>query len=440
MVKRIFALILFCLILVLPSVFFSQTSQIHHTRRQQILHTMPQNSVMILQTPTRGHRFGYGFQQDSDLYYLTGLNTSGIILILSKNGISIPEKQAPIHEILVTEPVGLSLAMRADYYRATEDSLRYDLVCGRKDLRKILDQTHPLETLYTEVISTNQKEGASILEKRLIELADKSPNLAILSPSALTAPLRRVKDELELSAMQRAIDITLDAQREAFKSMAPGLYEYQIEAVIEYIFKFNGSHQLAFDTIIGAGPNSLDLHYSDGLRKMQSGDMVVMDIGCEYQHYCADITRTIPTNGIFTPEQKEIYTIVLECQQAVIAMLKPGVTLAQMDSTVIAVATKHGFEKYIRHGCTHYLGLDVHDVGDTRQPLEPGCVVTVEPGLYIPPKSDLPEAYWNIGVRIEDDVLITADGSRVLSGALMKNIEDIEKFMKQDGLAQRLSK
>jgi len=440
MYKRIFALILFCLILVLPSVSFSQTSQIHHTRRQKLLSTMPQNSVMILQTSARGHRFGYGFQQDSDLFYLTGLNTSGIILILSKNGIVLPDKQAPIHEILISEPARLSLAKRANFYHATEDSLRYDLVCSRKELRNILDPLPPVETLYTEVISANQKVGVSILEKRLIELAEKSPNLIILSPSALTAPMRRVKDDQEIAAMQRAIDITLDAQREAFKSMAAGLYEYQIEAVIEYIFKMNGSQQLAFDTIVGAGPNSLDLHYSDGLRNMQSGDMVVMDIGCEFQHYCADITRTIPANGIFTPEQKEIYTIVLECQEAVIAMLKPGVTLAQMDSTVVAVATKHGYEKYIRHGCTHYLGLDVHDVGDNRQPLEPGCVVTVEPGLYISPNSPLPEAYWNIGVRIEDDVLITPQGCRVLSSALIKSVDDIERFMKQDGMAQRFSK
>lgn len=234
--------------------------------------------------------------------------------------------------------------------------------------------------------------------------------------------------------MQQAIDITSLAHQEAMKSMTPGLYEYQIEAVIEYVFKFNGSQQLAFPTIIGSGPNSLDLHYELGVRKIEAGDMVVMDIGCEYNHYCADITRTIPASGKFTPQQKEIYNIVLEANNAVIAMLKPGVTMAQMDSVARAVLAKYGYEKYWRHGCTHHLGLDVHDVGDTRLPLAPGCVVTVEPGLYIPPNADLPKEYWNIGVRIEDDVLITADGHRVLSAACPKTVEEIEALMKLEGL------
>lgn len=162
--------------------------------------------------------------------------------------------------------------------------------------------------------------------------------------------------------------------------------------------------------------------------------MVVVDIGCEYNHYCADITRTIPASGKFTPQQKEIYNIVLEANQAVINMLRPGVTMAQMDSLVKAVFQKYGYEKYWRHGCTHHLGLDVHDVGDTSLPLAPGCVVTVEPGLYIPPNSDLPKEYWNIGVRIEDDVLITEEGHRVLTAACPKTVEEIEALMKLEGL------
>lgn len=437
--RRIFAL-LFLVIFYFPTVIFSQPNTPYHARRQHLINQMKPNSFLMLHTSSDGYRFGYGFQQNSNLFYLTGMNEKDIFLILSTNGIPSPTDEKNVHEILIYDPPGMLFSEREEYYRSLEDSLQFDLVCGRKELRKIIKSFQPIESLYTNTLKANQTEASSILEKRLLSLAADSPNMEILPVAPLTRTMRRVKDNFEISLMQKAIDITIEAHKEAFKSMAPGLYEYQIEAVIEYIFKTNGSHQLAFDTIVGAGPNSLELHYSDGLRKIQPGDMIVMDIGCEFDHYCADITRTIPATGKFTLEQKEIYNIVLESQEAVIDMLKPGIMLAQMDSTVRAVATKYGYEKYIRHGCTHYLGLDVHDVGDNSKPLEPGCVVTVEPGLYIPPNSDLPEAYWNIGIRIEDDVLITTDGNRVLSSALMKSIDEIEDFMKQDGMTQILSK
>ncbi len=436
--RRIFALF-FLFIFYFPSVIFSQPNTPYHARRQHLITQMKPNSFLILHTSSDGYRFGYGFQQNSDLFYLTGMNERDIFLILSTNGIPSPIDEKNVHEILIYDPPGMLFSEREKYYRSLEDSLPFDLVCGRNELRKIIKSFQPIESLYTNILKQNQTEASSILEKRLLRLTEDNPKMEIMSVSPLTRSMRRVKDNFEISLMQKAIDITIEAQKEAFKSMAPGLYEYQIEAVIEYIFKTNGSQQLAFDTIVGAGPNSLELHYSDGLRKIQAGDMIVMDIGCEFDHYCADITRTIPATGKFTPEQKEIYNIVLESQEAVIDMLKPGITLAQMDSTVKAVAAKYGYEKYIRHGCTHYLGLDVHDVGDNSKPLEPGCVITVEPGLYIPPDSDLPKAYWNIGIRIEDDVLITTDGNRVLSGALMKSVDEIEKFMKQDGMVQILS-
>jgi len=161
---------------------------------------------------------------------------------------------------------------------------------------------------------------------------------------------------------------------------------------------------------------------------------VVIDIGCEINHYCADITRTIPAKGTFSPQQEEIYHIVLEANQEIINNLRPGFTIAAMDSVQRAVIGKYGYEKYIRHTPSHYLGLDVHDVGDWEKPLEPGCVVTVEPGIYITPNSYLPKEYWNIGIRIEDDVLITQNGCRVLTEDLPKTVEKIEALMKEDGL------
>lgn len=374
------------------------------------------------------------FQQNSNLYYLTGMNDEGIILILSKQGIDFPGKNQVVHSLLLLDPPPEKASEKKSFFKLMQDSLKFDLVCGKKELWKLLKSISQIDVFYTNVIKKNQKEGKTILEKKLVKFIEKIPDVKFSSPTKLTASIRRIKTEQEIALMQKAIDITMMAHREAFKSMKPGIYEYQIEAVVEYIFKFLGSQQLAFETIIGAGPNSLELHYNKGTRLIQPDDIIVMDIGCEYAHYCADVTRTIPASGKFSPQQKEIYNIVLEANQEIIKNLRPGFTLVQMDSVQRAVIGKYGYEKYVRHGPTHYLGLDVHDVGDWKKPLHPGCVVTVEPGIYIQPNSDISKEYWNIGVRIEDDVLITKNGCRVLTDALPKTIDKIEEIMKMDGL------
>jgi Xaa-Pro aminopeptidase len=430
MKKRLF--IFFLLILFTNS--WSQAKNTYLARRQFALEKMSPKGLMVLQTAREGYRYGFSFEQESDLFYLTGMNDPDIIFILSKPGIISPSSHGIVHSILIMNSPAQSSFNSETYYRTLQDSLGFDLVCGTKELRKIFKSITEIDQLYTNVIKKNQKDTDTILQKRLIELAANMPSVEISYPGELTTSLRRIKNDDEIAMMQKAIDITTLAQKEAMKSMTPGLFEYQIEAMIEYVFKFSGSQQLAFPTIVGAGPNSLDLHYMEGVRKIEPSDIVVMDVGCEYDHYCADITRTIPASGKFTPQQKEIYNIVLKANQAVIDMLKPGVKMAQMDSMAKAVFAKYGYEKYWRHGCTHYLGLDVHDVGDISLPLAPGCVVTVEPGLYIPPNSDLDKAYWNIGVRIEDDVLITEDGHRVLSADCPKTVEEIEVLMKLEGL------
>ncbi|MDZ7399363.1 MAG: aminopeptidase P family protein [candidate division KSB1 bacterium] len=425
--------IIFSLV-VIVSISQASSNPIHLLRRQTALEKMSPNGLLILQTQRNGYRFGFGFEQESNLFFLTGSNEPDIILILSKPGIQSPVSDTQVHSIIIKNPPPSKMVKSDEYYRMLQDSLGIDLVCGSKELRKILNSIRVIDQLYTNVIKSDQREGNSILEKRLIELVERLSSISIQQPEALLAQSRRIKDSGEIADIQKAIDITTLAHKEAMKSMTPGLFEYQIEAVVEYIFKFHGLQQLAFPTIVGSGPNSLDLHYELGVRQIESGDMVVVDIGCEYNHYCADITRTIPASGKFTPQQKEIYNIVLEANLAVIDMLRPGLTMAQMDSLARAVFAKYGYEKYWRHGCTHHLGLDVHDIGDTSLPLVPGCVVTVEPGLYIPPNPDLPKEYWNIGVRIEDDVLITEDGHRVLTAACPKTVEEIEALMKLEGL------
>lgn len=438
MKKSYLLLIVLCLFFTLGLNSFAQSQNPYKIRRQKILQNMSADGLCFLQTTDEGYRFGFNFQQNSDLYYLTGLNDRDIILILSKHGIICPDKDLKVHSILLINPPQEHRANKDQYFDSLATNLQFDLVGRPIELRKILESISAVDELYTNVIRYDQKESSSIIEKKLIKFCEKFPDIKFKSPSILTASLRQIKSADEIAAMQKAINITMAAQQEAFKSMRPGLFEYQIEAVIEFMFRFSGSQQLAFETIVGAGPNSLVLHYDEGLRKIESGDIVVMDIGCEHEHYCADITRTIPASGKFTKEQTEVYNVVLEANQEIIKALQPGFTMAKMDSIANAVIEKAGFKKHILHSCTHYLGLDVHDVGDRQEKFKPGCVVTVEPGIYIPPNSELPAAYWNIGVRIEDDVLITEGGCLNLSAALPKTISEIEVIMKLKGMSEFL--
>jgi Xaa-Pro aminopeptidase len=225
----------------------------------------------------------------------------------------------------------------------------------------------------------------------------------------------------------------LDAHLEAMKMMQPGLYEYQIAAKMVEVHAMGGSEAEGYAPIVGAGPNSTALHYDRLSRKIEDGDIVVLDVGAQYSGYSADITRTLPANGKFTPRQREIYDIVLGAQNAAISALKPGMNLCRKgDKSVYKISfeyiNSHGKDRhgkslgqYYIHGLGHNIGLNVHDPGDYCKPLEPGMVVTVEPGIYIPEE--------NLGVRIEDDVLITETGHKLLSERLPRDPGEIERIM-----------
>jgi len=233
--------------------------------------------------------------------------------------------------------------------------------------------------------------------------------------------------------LKRAIDLSLDSHLEAMKMMRPGLYEYQVAAKMVEIHAWGGSEAEGYAPIVGAGPNSTALHYDKLSRKIEDGDIVVLDVGAQYSGYSADITRTLPANGKFTPRQREIYDIVLGAQNAALAALKPGMDLCRKgDKSVYTIAynyiNSHGKDlqakslgQYFIHGLGHNIGLDVHDPGESCSPLQPNMVVTVEPGIYIPEE--------NLGMRIEDDVLITESGYKLLSERLPRDPGEIEKIM-----------
>lgn len=254
--------------------------------------------------------------------------------------------------------------------------------------------------------------------------------------------LRTIKADEELEAMRRAIDITADAHREVMRRLEPGWKEYEIEALVEYTFKRSGAEYPAFPSIVGSGENSVILHYESNRRTTEPGDLVVIDVGAEYRGYAADITRTLPVTGTFSEEQRAIYDLVhraqragIEAAQAGAAYLAPHRAAERVMADGMAelglirdARDLNGLRRFFMHATSHYLGLDVHDVGGGG-PLEPGTVITVEPGLYIAPAEDIDRRWWNIGVRIEDDILITDDGPVNLSGGAPTSSDDVEALM-----------
>ena len=233
--------------------------------------------------------------------------------------------------------------------------------------------------------------------------------------------LRQVKSDTEVALLDKAIQITLKAQRAAARTIAPNVMEYEVQAALEFEFTRNGAERPGYPSIVGSGPFSTVLHYDDNRRHMQAGDVVVVDVGAEYSGYSADVTRTFPVSGKFSPRQREIYQIVLDAQKAAISKVKPGARISDLHNAAMLHIRSKGYDKYFIHGTSHHIGLEVHDVGDTSRPFEPNMVITVEPGIYIPEEQ--------LGIRIEDDVLVTPTGYRVLSN-FPKEISEIEGLVK----------
>jgi Xaa-Pro aminopeptidase len=250
------------------------------------------------------------------------------------------------------------------------------------------------------------------------------------APAAgLIARLRQVKDEEEIRRLREAVRITGEALREAMRAAEPGDWEYEIEAVIEYLFRTRGAERVGFPSIVGSGPNSTVLHYDESRRRTELGDLVVADVGAEYGYYSADITRTFPVSGRFTERQRAVYELVLGAQEAALERIRPGVTTRELGRAAREYMTRHSGDlcgarsctAYFVHGLSHWLGMDVHDVGPRGVALEPGMVLTVEPGIYL--------ADENLGVRIEDDVLVTPEGYEILSADVPRDPDEIEALM-----------
>jgi Xaa-Pro aminopeptidase len=386
----------------------------------------------------------YVFIQEENFYYLTGHDEEGAALLLvpesaAQNGWTGPR------EILYLPPRNLAEERWNGPRMGPDDPgiqektgfARIETFAKLHDTLAALAKNYP--EIYTELPGPHD-EGFPHAANWSQWLKEAAPQITLKDISPAEGTLRAIKSPGELALIQKAIDPSVDAQLEAMKMVRPGLYEYQVAARMVEIHAYAGCETEAYAPIVGTGIDSTVLHFNKLDRRIEDGDVVLMDVGGQYSGYASDITRTIPANGKFTARQREIYEIVLGAQNAAMQALKPGMTLYGNGSTSLQKIAmdyidSHGKDKegrslgrYYIHGLSHHVGLNVHDPSGPPRPLEPGMVITIEPGIYIPEE--------NLGVRIEDDVLVTATGYRQLTARLPRSPDEIEKIM-ADGKAER---
>lgn len=421
----------------------------------EFMRRMEPDSVAIIPSApeaTRSNDTHYRYRQDSDFYYLTGFDEPEAIAVVAP---AHPEHKFtlfvrprdPEHETWEGRRAGVEGARARHGAEAA-----FPVAEFREKLQELLNGAR---NVYYRLGVRPELDEA--LVKQINEMRTRSrlyvaPD-SITDPGALLGEMRLVKSDEEIELMQRAADIAAAAHVEAMKNVRPGMMEYEIEALIEYHFRKSGAFAPAYGSIVGGGANATILHYKTNEDELRDGDLLLVDAGAEFRGYASDITRTYPVNGRFTEPQREIYDAVLAAQTQCIEMVKPGVTMDELNNHAIRVLTERmvslrllegeteklieekTYRRFFMHGIGHFLGLDVHDAGRYQlegksRPLQPGVVITVEPGIYVAEDSEnVPDKYRRIGVRIEDDVLVTADGHRVLTSKVPKGIEEIESVM-----------
>lgn len=427
-------------------------------RRKVLMQRLGSDAILILPSATEVLRNGdavYPFRQQSDFYYLTGFDEPESVLVLA------PKRKEG--EFILFSRVRDRDREIWDGPRAGQEGARKQF--GAHQAFPIQQFVKMLPAILTGKKSICyplgiNKKFDNLLLRGVNQVRSKvrsgvaSP-IAFMDSNPFIHEMRLFKSPSEVAVMQKAVDITEEAHVRAMKACKPGMFEYELEAELSYAFKRHGAQQPAYNPIVGAGKNTCILHYVSNNQKIKNGDLVLIDAGAEYQNYAADITRTFPANGTFSPEQKAIYELVLAAQLAAIKSIKPGASWAKAQEVVVNIITKgliklgllkgslhtlikkQAYLPFYMHRSGHWLGLDVHDAGQYRagkdwRKLKPGMVLTVEPGIYI--SADIPniaKRWHNIGVRIEDNVLVTKNGCKVLSQRIPKTVKDIEAVMKK---------
>lgn len=428
------------------------SSQVFQERRKAVLQAMAPGVMVVPCAPhqLRNNDVHHGYRQDSDLYYLTGFDEPDSVLVLGAQdaapAILFVRPRDPEREVWDGARAGIEGALQQfgidQAYPIAELEQRLpDLLGGHERLFYHLGRYNEFDSLLIKALGTARGKGRR----------GKAFPIEIIDADSVVHELRRIKSPAEIELLQRAVEITDVAHRQAMAAAHPGGYEFELEAVLRGEFLKRGSPRVAYEPIVGSGPNATVLHHVKNDRQLRDGELVLIDAGCEYGYYAADVTRTFPVNGRFSAPQRDLYQAVLDAQQLAIAACVAGATLESIHDITLralvqgmlevgllqgsleqALETK-SYQRYYMHRTSHYLGMDVHDVGryylaGSPRALEPGVVLTVEPGLYVAESDQVaPAQFRGIGIRIEDDVLIEAQGPRVLSANIPKTIDDVEQ-------------
>ena len=367
---------------------------------------------------SRGSEEETGYRADSDFWYLTGLDEPGAILVLSPKEIDRDILLLPPRDIEAERWVGErpalteSLQTAWGYDRVYRTSYLDGLIVSRM-------KRTPTLRLISGLASPSRDVPPDLEYYR--KVSERIPGVKIENSAHFLENMRMIKSEREIEAISKAIEVTYIGLEDLFQEIRPGVMEFQLEGFLEQSFKRQGAQYMAFAPIIGSGLETTILHYEKLDQPVEAGQLLLLDIGAQWDHYCADISRTIPIDGKFTEEQAKIYDIVLKAQKAAIDAVKPGATLRQVDDAARDVIRKAGYIDDFIHSTSHHLGLSVHDRADSWAELAPGMVITIEPGIYLPDS--------RIGVRIEDDVLVTKKGCKILSAQIPKERKDIEAWI-----------
>ena len=427
----------------------------YRQRRERLMAKLPSHAALLVpgaSLVTRSHDSEYPFRQQSDFYYLTGLQEPEALLLLlpgRAEGQSVvfcqdrdPTLEAWTGRRLGAQGVVSQHGLDQAFENAERDALLPTLLDGRELLYVPLDNPDAL-SIAEDALAYSQagmRRGKPALKGWL----DSRP---------LIHEMRLIKSPAEIALLRHAAAISAQAHVRAMRTCQAGLSEYQLQAELEHTFVWHGASGPAYSTIVGGGANACVLHYIENSDVLEEDTLVLIDAGAEFDLYAGDITRTFPVSGRFNDAQRALYQVVLDAQVRAVNAIAPGATLAEIHQGVVADLTAglielgllsgdvqariddESYRRFYLHSTSHWLGLDVHDVGTYRldeatpRPLEPGMVLTVEPGLYIPSDDDIPEAYRGIGIRIEDNVVVTDQGHDILTADVPKQVADIEQLM-----------
>lgn len=448
----------------LPADFLGK--DFHKQRRQALREKLPPNSVAVLfanAVRNRSNDVDYVYHQDPNFYYLTGHREPDAVLLIFKDK-QTANNGTTYDEIIFVQPrdinaemwngrrlgyegvkttLGLNQAFNnTDFKKYNVDFQKFDAILFSDFENDVRDNPLDSADLYSLIEQFKQKVNYPSTGTLNVAREKQANNLNTRMLPVIMGTLRGKKTAEELVLLKKAVNISSIAQREVMKAIKPGMSEREIQGIHEFVFKKYQAEDVGYPSIVGAGHNGCILHYIENYKpNVKSTELILMDLGAEYHGYTADVTRTIPISGKFSPGQRTIYDLVLKAQEEGMKAIRPGVTTQQLSAVTHQVINKglaelgiikNEFEEhtYYPHGCCHHIGLDVHDPMP-QGPLEEGMVITVEPGIYIPENAPCDKRWWGIAVRIEDDCLVTKDGFELLSASAPRKADEIEALMKE---------